>query len=150
MVWWSLRPLLILACVCPLAMIPLIAITVEEGGGGEELDPCAEELLPVSSLAMSSWPSLLETFFEELPFTDGEVEEAGVFSNSISRICSCRISSLESGIKYLRTYKKDMSLGHRNGVQFGVKGGQPWRPHYEYYLTTQYVSTEYCWRHTVL
>ena len=74
-----------------------MAITVEEGGEGVEAElPCNEELLAVSpslgsprSSAIASWP-----------FCTAGLE---LLSNSISRICSCLISSLESGIKYLRT-----------------------------------------------
>ena len=90
-----------------------MAINVEEGGEGDEVEPRAEsgEVLPFSSLWISSCPSLLETLFEVEVATeavedevDDEFPSVAVLSNSISRICPCRISSLESGIKYFRTY----------------------------------------------
>ena len=91
-----------------------MAISVEDGGEGDEVDPGAEngEVLPFSSLVtMSSWPSLLETLLVEVEVATEAVADAGevsllaiaTLSNSISRICSWRISSLESGIKYFRT-----------------------------------------------
>ena len=96
-----------------------MAIRVEDGGEGDEVDPGAEngEVLPFSSLVtMSSWPSLLETLLVEVEVATEAVADAGevsllfaTLSNSISRICSWRISSLESGIKYFRTYKHYIS-----------------------------------------
>ena len=97
--------------------MPRMAIKVEEGGEGLEVDPGAEdngEVLSFSSLVNSSCPSLLETTMFEVEAAtedveEDEVEEAAevllLLSNSISRICSCRISSLESGIKYFLTCK---------------------------------------------
>ena len=99
--------------------MPRMAIKVEEGGEGLEVDPGAEdngEVLSFSSLVNSSCPSLLETTMFEVEAAtedaeEDEVEEAAevllLLSNSISRICSCRISSLESGIKYFLTYKNE-------------------------------------------
>ena len=94
--------------------IPRIAINAEEGGEGDEVEPIAEsgEVLPFSSLWSSSCPSLLETLFEVEVATEAVEDEVDdellstvvVWSNSISRICPCLISSLESGIKYFRTY----------------------------------------------
>ena len=93
-----------------------MAISVEDGGEGDEVDPGAEngEVLPFSSLVtMSSWPSLLETLLVEVEVATEAVADGVVsllfWSNSISRICSWRISSLESGIKYFRTYKHYIS-----------------------------------------
>ena len=87
-----------------------MAISVEDGGEGDEVDPGTEngEVLPFSSLVtMSSWPSLLETLLVEVEVATEAVADGVVsllfWSNSISRICSWRISSLESGIKYFRT-----------------------------------------------
>ena len=99
--------------------MPRMAIKVEEGGEGLEVDPGAEdngEVLSFSSLVNSSCPSLLETTMFEVEAAtedaeEDEVEEAAevllLLSNSISRICSCRISSLESGIKYFLTCKNE-------------------------------------------
>ena len=86
-----------------------MAIRVEDGGEGDEVDPGTEngEVLPFSSLVTSSWPSLLETLLVEVEVATEAVADGVVsllfWSNSISRICSWRISSLESGIKYFRT-----------------------------------------------
>ena len=86
-----------------------MAISVEDGGEGDEVDPGTEngEVLPFSSLVTSSWPSLLETLLVEVEVATEAVADGVVsllfWSNSISRICSWRISSLESGIKYFRT-----------------------------------------------
>ena len=92
-----------------------MAISVEDGGEGDEVDPGTEngEVLPFSSLVTSSWPSLLETLLVEVEVATEAVADGVVsllfWSNSISRICSWRISSLESGIKYFRTYKHYIS-----------------------------------------
>ena len=92
-----------------------MAISVEDGGEGDEVDPGTEngEVLPFSSLVTSSWPSLLETLLVEVEVATEAVADGVVSllfcSNSISRICSWRISSLESGIKYFRTYKHYIS-----------------------------------------
>ena len=86
-----------------------MAISVEDGGEGDEVDPGTEngEVLPFSSLVTSSWPSLLETLLVEVEVATEAAADGVVsllfWSNSISRICSWRISSLESGIKYFRT-----------------------------------------------
>ena len=76
-----------------------MAITVEEGGEGVEAElPCNDELLAVSPSLGS--PRSSEAIPVSWPFCTAGL---ALLSNSISRICSCRISSLESGIKYLRT-----------------------------------------------
>ena len=92
-----------------------MAMTAEEGGEGEEFEPGfepgPEELLAVSrSEATSSWPSPFDKLFlefnelgEPFPVPTLPAGTKLVLSSSISRICSCRISSFESGIKYLRT-----------------------------------------------
>ncbi len=80
-------------------VMPRIAMTAEDGGEGEAADPEEWSLLPSSELMTSSmWPSLFMAVTTLLGLLVGVL-----FSISISLICSCLISSFESGIKYLRT-----------------------------------------------
>ncbi len=88
------------------AAIPRMAIEADEGGDGEAVEAMpAEEAecslpLPSSELTRSSWPS-------EFMLPPPVGVEVVLFSSSISLICSCLISSFESGIRYFRTWNKE-------------------------------------------